>query len=271
MVLKIHELDYGRPGSYRRRVLTPLLAGLGLGFSLIIAIGAQNLFVLRQGLRREHVLAVAAICAISDAVLIALGVSGIGLVLEAVPWLVDVVRWAGALFLVTYGVLAARRVWKPSGAALGSTDGPDAGIDVAEPAHRSDAQTSAGSTHAMGARDERPPNGGNVGTASRRATPARTALLSVILTCLALTWLNPHVYLDTVFLLGTVASTHGDARWMFAAGAIAASLIWFFGLAFGARLLSRWLSTPRAWRILDGVIAVVMIALGVSLVLPIAG
>jgi L-lysine exporter family protein LysE/ArgO len=110
-----------------------------------------------------------------------------------------------------------------------------------------------------------------VGTTSRRATPARTALLSVILTCLALTWLNPHVYLDTVFLLGTVASTHGDARWLFAAGAIAASLIWFFGLAFGARLLSRWLSTPRAWRILDGVIAVVMIALGVSLVLPTAG
>ena len=271
MVLKIHELDYGRPGSYRRRVLTPLLAGLGLGFSLIIAIGAQNLFVLRQGLRREHVLAVAAICAISDAVLIALGVSGIGLVLEAVPWLVDVVRWAGALFLVTYGVLAARRAWKPTGAALGSTDGPDAGTDVAEPAHRSDAQSPAGSAHAMGARDERPLNGANVGTAPRRATPARTALLSVILTCLALTWLNPHVYLDTVFLLGTVASTHGDARWLFAAGAIAASLIWFFGLAFGARLLSRWLSTPRAWRILDGVIAVVMIALGVSLVLPIAG
>ncbi len=272
MVLKIHELDYGSRGSYRRRVLTPLLAGLGLGFSLIIAIGAQNLFVLRQGLRREHVLAVAAICAISDAVLIALGVSGIGLVLEAVPWLVDVVRWAGALFLVTYGVLAARRAWKPSGAALGSTDGPDAGIEAdAEPALHAGAPSTAGSPGAVGARDEGSLNGANVATTSRRATPARTALLSVILTCLALTWLNPHVYLDTVFLLGTVASTHGDARWLFAAGAIAASLIWFFGLAFGARLLSRWLSTPRAWRILDGVIAVVMIALGVSLVLPTAG
>ena len=270
MVLKIHELDYGDPGSYRRRVLTPLLAGLGLGFSLIIAIGAQNLFVLRQGLRREHVLAVAAICAISDALLIALGVSGIGLVLEAVPWLVDMVRWAGALFLVTYGVLAARRAWKPTGAALGSTDGPDAGVDV-EPALRSGAPSTAASRHADGPHDAQPAHGSTVGTTSRRATPARTALLSVILTCLALTWLNPHVYLDTVFLLGTVASTHGDARWLFAAGAIAASLIWFFGLAFGARLLSRWLSTPRAWRILDGVIAVVMIALGVSLVLPTAG
>ncbi|HKP06445.1 MAG TPA: LysE family transporter, partial [Microbacterium sp.] len=103
-------------------MLSPVLAGLGLGFSLIIAIGAQNLFVLRQGLRREHVLAVAAICAISDAVLIALGVSGIGLVLQAVPWLVDVVRWAGALFLVAYGVLAARRAWRPSGQTLGGDD-----------------------------------------------------------------------------------------------------------------------------------------------------
>jgi L-lysine exporter family protein LysE/ArgO len=93
-------------------------------------------------------------------------------------------------------------------------------------------------------------------------------VLPVVFTCLALTWLNPHVYLDTVFLLGTVANTHGDQRWLFAAGAMAASFLWFFGLAFGARLLGRWLSTPRAWRILDAVIAVVMIALGVSLVLP---
>ena len=99
---------------------------------------------------------------------------------------------------------------------------------------------------------------------SRRAPKARPKNQ----TKLALTWLNPHVYLDTVFLLGTVANTHGDARWLFAAGAVTASFVWFFGLAFGARLLGRWLSTPRAWRILDGVIAVVMIALGVSLVLP---
>jgi L-lysine exporter family protein LysE/ArgO len=217
-------------------VLTPLLAGIGLGFSLIIAIGAQNLFVLRQGLRREHVVLVAAICAVSDAVLIALGVSGIGLVLEAVPWLVDVVRWAGALFLVAYGVLAARRAWRPSGQTL-RADGPDAAASPAsgEPA---------------------------------TSVVTRTRVMPIVLTCLALTWLNPHVYLDTVFLLGSVANTHGDARWIFAAGAITASFVWFFGLAFGARFLGRWLSTPRAWRILDGVIAVVMIVLGVSLVLP---
>ncbi|WP_194410741.1 L-lysine exporter [Microbacterium cremeum] len=226
-------------------MLSPVLAGLGLGFSLIIAIGAQNLFVLRQGLRREHVLAVAAVCAVSDAVLIVLGVSGIGLVLQAVPWLVDVVRWAGALFLVIYGVLAARRAWRPSGEVLraAETDTPAAG----------GASASASVVP------------------TTTATVARPRLMPVLLTCLALTWLNPHVYLDTVFLLGTVANTHGDARWLFAAGAVTASFVWFFGLAFGARLLGRWLSTPRAWRILDGVIAVVMIALGVSLVLPTGG
>jgi len=217
-------------------VLTPLLAGLGLGFSLIVAIGAQNLFVLRQGIRREHVFVVAAICAISDAVLIVLGVSGIGLVLLAAPWLVEVVRWAGAAFLVVYGLMAARRALRPSGATL---DAAENGSVEAAP----DAAPTA-------------------------ATKTRTRLVPVVLTCLALTWLNPHVYLDTVFLLGSVANTHGDERWIFAAGAIVASFAWFFGLAFGARYLGRWLSTPRAWRILDGIIAVVMIAIGVSLVLP---
>ncbi|GAA5025606.1 LysE/ArgO family amino acid transporter [Microbacterium fluvii] len=216
--------------------MTPaFLAGLGLGLSLIIAIGAQNLFVLRQGLRREHVLAVAAICAASDAALIALGVSGVGLVLHAVPWLIDAVRWAGALFLVGYGLLAARRALRPSGEALRVEASPAA-----------DAIAADGTT----------------------MTTRRTRLVPVVLTCLALTWLNPHVYLDTVFLLGTVANTHGDQRWIFAAGAVLASILWFFALALGARYLSRWLATPRAWRVLDGVIAVVMIALGVSLVLP---
>lgn len=229
-------------------MISPLLAGLGLGFSLIIAIGAQNLFVLRQGLRREHVVLVAAICAVSDAILIALGVSGVGLVLHAVPWLIDVVRWAGAVFLVGYGLLAARRAWRPSGHTL------EAEGDTATAATATDA-----------APTDPAPMDAAPGVA---ATALRTTALPVALTCLALTWLNPHVYLDTVFLLGTVANTHGDARWIFAAGAMAASVIWFFALAFGARYLGRWLGTPRAWRILDAVIAVVMIVMGVSLVLP---
>ena len=232
--------------------LSSLLAGLGLGLSLIVAIGAQNLFVLRQGIRREHVFTVAAICALSDLALILVGVSGIGAVLQAVPWLVDVIRWAGAAFLVGYGLLAARRALRPSGEALvvsapaGSRDAPASLLD-----QRGDAPASL---------DQR-------GEATTSVL-VRRGVTATILTALALTWLNPHVYLDTVFLLGSVANTHGDARWVFAAGAGAASILWFFGLAYGARLLGGVLGSSRAWRVLDAVIAVVMIVLGISLVLP---
>lgn len=204
-------------------VVGSLIAGFGLGLSLIVAIGAQNLFVLRQGIRRRHVAAVVAVCALSDAVLIVLGVSGVGAALQALPRLIDVVRWCGALFLAAYAVLAARRALR----------GTDVGLDARPP------ETSA---------VERP--------------------AAVVLTCLALTWLNPHVYLDTVFLLGTVANTHGQARWSFAAGAAAASAVWFTALGFGARHLGRRLATPHAWRVLDGAIAVVMLGLAISLVLP---
>jgi len=209
--------------------MTAVIAGLGLGLSLIIAIGAQNVFVLRQGIRREHVLAVVIVCAVSDAVLIAAGIAGLGALLEVVPWLIDVVRWAGAAFLVGYGMLAARRAWRPSGA-----------LTVAEGL----------------------PDGGDPAPASR------PRLRGVLVTALALTWLNPHVYLDTVFLLGSIASTWEEQRWLFGAGAMLGSVLWFTALGFGARYLGRWLSTPRAWRWLDAGIAVVMIALAVSLVWP---
>ncbi|MFK0240547.1 L-lysine exporter [Microbacterium sp. NPDC090281] len=216
-----------------------VLAGLGLGLSLIVAIGAQNVFVLRQGIRREHVLAVVLICALSDAALIAAGVAGLGFVLSAAPWLVVVARWAGALFLLTYGILAARRAWR-GGEEL-DADGTDAALPGSPAAD--------GST----------------------MTRTGTRLAPVILTTLALTWLNPHVYLDTVLMLGSIAATHGDERWLFAAGAIAASLLWFTALGFGARYLGRWLRTPRSWRILDAVIAVIMISIAISLVLPVLG
>ena len=250
--------------------LSSLLAGLGLGSSLIIAIGAQNLFVLRQGIRREHVFAVAAICALSDLALILVGVSGVGAVLQAVPWLVEVVRWAGATFLVVYGLLAARRAIRPSGEALVAGDGgaeADAGPDATT---RADATVGPG-LETPASRAPRPtavgiPRAAGVATATRAAP--RASLLAAALTCLALSWLNPHVYLDTVFLLGSVANTHGDGRWAFAVGAGTASIIWFFGLAYGARLLGGVLASPRAWRVLDAVIAVVMIVLGISLVLP---
>ena len=225
---------------YARNVLS-FFAGLGLGLSLIIAIGAQNVFVLRQGLKREHVLPVVIICAISDAVLIVAGVAGLGFLIENVPWLVPVARWLGGGFLVFYGLMAARRAWKPSGETL-----------MVATAEEADAAASGSSS---------------LLTKPRTAAPSRLA--TVLLTALALTWLNPHVYLDTVLMLGSIAATHGDTRWMFAAGAVLASFIWFFALGFGARYLGRWLHTPRAWRILDAGIAVVMIVLGVNLVLPV--
>lgn len=199
--------------------LLAALAGLGLGLSLIVAIGAQNAYVLRQGLRREHVGWVIAVCALSDLVLIALGVAGAGLVFDAVPWLVPAVRFAGAAFLLVYAVLAARRAIRP-GAAL---------------------------------------------TAS--GEPARAGLGAVVGTALALTWLNPHVYLDTVVLLGSIATTHGDLRWAFGAGAGVASIAWFTALGLGARLLAPVFARPLAWRILDGLIALVMLGIAVSLVL----
>ncbi|MGX1932792.1 LysE/ArgO family amino acid transporter [Microbacterium resistens] len=220
-----------------------VLAGLGLGLSLIVAIGAQNVFVLRQGLRREHVLPVVLICALSDAVLIVAGVAGLGFLVQSAPWLVAVARVAGAAFLVVYGLLAARRAWR-------------GGESLTAPA--TERATPQGVS----------PSGAAGGTATlTRGTGLRTAVLTV----LALTWLNPHVYLDTVLMLGSVAATHGSQRWLFALGAITASVLWFTALGFGARYLGRWLRTPRAWRLLDAGIAVVMIALGISLVLPLFG
>ncbi|WP_334150168.1 LysE/ArgO family amino acid transporter [Microbacterium sp.] len=216
-----------------------VLAGLGLGLSLIVAIGAQNVFVLRQGIRREHVLAVVIVCAVSDAVLILAGVAGLGFVISAAPWLVVGARWAGAVFLLVYGLLAARRAWRGTGDAL-QVDSADESVPVA--------------------------SGGTLTT-----TRTRTPMAPVLLTVLALTWLNPHVYLDTVLMLGSIAATHGEERWLFAAGAVAASILWFTALGFGARYLGRWLRTPLSWRILDAVIAVVMVSIAVSLVLPVLG
>lgn len=206
-------------------------AGFLMGLTLIVAIGAQNVFVLRQGLRRELVGPVVAICAASDAVLIVVGVAGLGWLVQSAPWLVDAARWGGAAFLLGYAVLAARRALSPTAAGLDATAAGEQGV---------------------------------VGTAGGVLTASRTA--PVIASTLALTWLNPHVYLDTVFLLGSVAATHGDGRWVFAAGAVTGSVVWFTALGYGARGLGRWLRGPRAWRILDGAIAVVMVALAVSLV-----
>ncbi|WP_439957138.1 LysE/ArgO family amino acid transporter [Nocardia altamirensis] len=193
------------------------LSGFGFGLSLIVAIGAQNAFVLRQGVRGQHIFAVVAVCALSDMVLIAAGVGGFGVVIQSMPAVVVVVRYAGAAFLLGYAVLAVRRAC--SATAL-----------TAE---------SAGATVALGA---------------------------TVATSLALTWLNPHVYLDTVVLLGSFANTYANPdRWFLGAGAMVGSILWFTGLGYGARLLGPLFARPFAWRIMDSAIAVVMTLLAVGL------
>ena len=196
---------------------SPLLLGFMASFTLIAAIGAQNAFVLRQGIRREHVLAVITVCAVSDLVLIAAGIAGVGALITAHPSALSAAKVGGAVFLTGYGVLAARRAWRP--VSLTPSD----------------------------------------------AAPTR--LIEVLVTCAALTFLNPHVYLDTVVLLGTLANEHRDQRWLFGVGAVAASAVWFFTLGLGARRLTGLFATPFMWRILDGLIAVMMIGLALGLAL----
>jgi L-lysine exporter family protein LysE/ArgO len=196
-------------------VLTSTLAGFAASAVLIVAIGAQNAFVLRQGLRREHVLPVVLTCAVSDLMLIAAGIAGLGAVVTARPEAVTAIRWVGAAFLLGYAALAAKRAVRPSGL---------------KPADR-----------------------------------APATLRATLLTCLALTYLNPHVYLDTVLLLGSVAQQHPH-RWLFGAGAAAASVAWFAMLGAGAHRLAPLLARPAAWRMLDGLITVVMAGVATMLV-----
>ena len=194
------------------------LQGLLTGLSLIVAIGAQNAYLLRQGLRRAHVGVIVAICTFSDFALIVAGVSGIGAIVQHAGWALQVVRWFGVAFLAWYGLSSAWRARRRSALAA--------------------------------APDERP---------SRPVVVRQT---------LAFTWLNPQVYLDTIVVLGSVANAHGPAgRWWFAVGAGAASVLWFTGLGYGARLTAPLLAAPRSWQILDLLIAVTMLLLALKLAL----
>lgn len=193
-------------------------AGFLVALSLIAAIGAQNAFVLRQGIRREHVLAVVLTCALSDAVLIAAGVGGFGLVSGAVPWLADVMLWGGVAFLLAYGALRFRAAWQ-GGAAL------------------------------------MPAPGGAV------------PLGKVLATCLVLTWANPHVYLDTVVLLGSISAQYAPEGMAFGIGAAMGSLVFFSALGFGARLLGPVFARPRAWVVLEVVVGCTMWAIAAKLAL----
>jgi L-lysine exporter family protein LysE/ArgO len=191
--------------------------GFSLGFSLILAIGAQNAFVLKQGLKGEHVFMVSLICALSDAILILIGVSGFHLLVSGYPGLVTIARYGGVIFLFVYGLLSFRKAWK--------------------------------SRHAL--------MPGEIASGGR----GNAALI-----CLAFTWLNPHVYLDTVVLLGSVSSQFSDEIVYFTFGATSASFVFFFSLGYGARLLRPIFAQSRSWQILEIIIGIIMWAIAVKLV-----
>lgn len=192
-------------------------AGFFLGLSLIAAIGAQNAFVLRQGLLRQYVAAVCFACALSDAVLIMAGVAGFGALVIAAPWIAAVMTLAGCAFLAVYGIRSFFAAFRHK----------RQGLDPA----RAD----------------------------------KASLKRTLLTCLAFTWLNPHVYLDTVVFLGSVSTGYGDRRFVFAAGAMTASFIFFFALGYGARFLAPLFARPVAWRVLDFLIGCIMLVLALKL------
>ncbi len=197
---------------------TAFLPGFLLGLSLIVAIGAQNAFVLRQGLRQEHVFLICLTCAFSDAVLITLGVTGFAVVSKMLPWVEPVLRFGGAAFLFLYGLRSFWAAWHSDGALA-------------------PAQETAG------------------------------ALVPALATCLALTWLNPHVYLDTVVFLGSISTRYGENQSVFGLGAVTASFVFFFSLGYGARLLRPFFARPSAWRVLEVVIGLVMWVIAAGLVL----
>lgn len=191
--------------------------GFVLGASLIIAIGAQNAFVLRSGLARRHVFPVATVCALSDAILIVAGVAGLGILVQRLPWLLAIATFGGAAFLVAYGAFSFRRALRPE--------------------------------------------------ALKAAPDDRAGLVAAVTTVLALTWLNPHVYLDTVVLIGALSARYEpSAATAFGVGAVLASFVWFYGLAYGARLLAPLFARPRAWQVLDILIGLVMWAIAARLI-----
>ena len=188
--------------------MTALLAGLLTGLSLIVAIGAQNAYVLRMGLLRQHVGLIVLICIASDIALISAGTAGVGTVVARASVVLSILRWIGVTYLAYFALSSWRRAFKDESLAA--------------------------------------------------ATKAPGSTKQAVVTVLALTFLNPHVYIDTVLLLGSISNQYGDARWYFVLGASLGSLLWFTSLGYGARLISAWMAHPRTWRILDVTIGVVI-------------
>lgn len=191
------------------------LPGLLTSMSLIMAIGAQNAFVIRQALTRKHVLIMVLICAASDALLILAGIAGLGAIIQGLPWLFEILRWFGVVYLTWFGINSLRSAFK--------------------------------------------------GESLDAAKAESKTLKQVVVSLLGFTFLNPHVYLDTVILLGSIGNSFGDAKWFFASGAALGSAIWFFSIGFGARAASRFMSKPIFWKVLDIVIAGIMFAIAIML------
>jgi len=198
-----------------------LIPGLLTGLSLIIAIGAQNAYVIRQGLARDNVLLVVLFCALSDALLIVLGASGLGALIQAAPDLLELIRWFGVIYLSWFGIKSLRSAMKSQSLEIGE----------------------------------------NVSRENR------TSKRKVVATVFALTYLNPHVYLDTVIFLGSIANQFTEDKWFFVTGAALGSFLWFFTIGFGAKKASRFMSRPIFWKILDFIIAAVMFTVAIILAL----
>ncbi len=197
--------------------MNTFLTGLLTGLSLIVAIGAQNAFVLRQGLTRKYIGVVVLICAFSDALLIAAGTAGFGAVLLTAPLLITIFKWLGVAYLLWFAFSSFRRAFQTQRLEASST--------------------------------------------------SVVSLKTVVLTVLGFTYLNPHVYLDTVIFVGSLSAQHGNLNWVFAAGAMAASFLWFAALGFGAKAAAPYLAKPIFWRILDSLIGFTMVAVAINLLL----
>lgn len=192
------------------------IAGFTVCASLIASIGAQNLYVLRQAVQGEHVKSCVALCVLSDALLVALGVAGMAQMLARYPSLAQYLTLGGAAFLLAYGLFAFRRMWLA----------PDAAMGAQEP------------------------------------QSAPRGMMSVLAALAAITLLNPHVYLDTVLLMGSIgAQQEGAGRWSYVIGAASASCLWFVLLALAGRRLRHWFANPRAWQVMDGITGVMMLGL----------
>jgi L-lysine exporter family protein LysE/ArgO len=259
-----------------------ILMGAGTTLALIVAIGAQNAFILRQGITGRAILPVIIFCTLSDVLLYALGVSGMGFLVERTPWVLTVLKWGGVAFLLGYGAMATRRAIRPSGEALVVPPrevGEGAGEAAEGPGDDAEGRGHgvAGQDHGLAGsgRGARPATTGVLPRVERPASaPAGTprgrgrGLAKVLLTCAAITFLNPHTYLDTVVLVGSVANQHGETgRWWFFLGSCAGSAVWFLALGYGARLLRPLFARPLTWRLLDGGIAVLMLCIAGSLAL----